>query len=54
MLPESQIAKKIDELAKILKEKIKVAIIDDEITTEDDFNRILVCNNSCWVLGELA
>lgn len=44
----------MDELSKLLKEKIKVAIIDDELTTEEDFNRILVCNNSCWVLGELA
>lgn len=54
MLPEHSIIKRIDELAKLLKEKIKVAIIDDEIASEDDFNRILVCNNSCWVLGELA
>lgn len=54
MLSEDQISKRIDPLTKLLKEKIKVALIDDEITTEDDFNRILVCNNSAWVLGELA
>jgi hypothetical protein len=54
MIPDHIIAKRIDDLINLLKEKLKVAIMEYEIEKEDDFNRILVCNNSCWALGELA
>lgn len=28
--------------------------MEEELDSEEDFNRVLVCNNSCWALGELA
>jgi Ni2+-binding GTPase involved in maturation of urease and hydrogenase len=44
----------LDELVELLNEKLKVAIIENDIEKDDDFNRVLVCNNSCWALGEIA
>eukprot|EP00347_Sterkiella_histriomuscorum_P015989 403354925 len=53
-MPDHVVAKRLDELVFLLQDKLKVAMIQQELEQEEDFNRVLVCNNSCWALGELT
>jgi hypothetical protein len=54
VIPSQQLAKRTDELIKLLMEKLRIAMHDFDIDKEDDYNRILVCNNGCWAIGEIA
>jgi len=53
-LPVPVLANKADELLDILQAKLKIAMADFNIDNEDDYQRILVCNNGCWAIGEIA
>lgn len=53
-MPELVLAKKVKEIVGILLDKLQIAMTDVEMEREEDFKRILVCNNGCWLIGELA
>lgn len=53
-IPDRVIRKRAEEIVILLKEKLRIAMYDFDMEKEDDFKRILVCNNGCWTIGELA
>ena len=53
-MPENILVTRVHELLNILKEKLRVAMIDYDIEDEEDYKKILVCNNGCWLIGEIA
>ena len=53
-MPDKILATRVHELLNILKDKLRVAMIDYDIEDEDDYKKILVCNNGCWLIGEIA
>ena len=54
VIPSQQLSKRTDELLKIFMDTLKMAMSDYDIDREEDYNRILVCNNGCWAIGEIA
>ena len=53
-MPVEILEKRVQDLITVLKEKLKGALINYDIDDEDDYKKILVCNNGCWLLGEIA
>jgi hypothetical protein len=53
-IPDTLLRKKVHDFAPVLKEKLQIAMLDYDIDEEYEEKKILVCNNSCWLLGELA
>jgi len=53
-IPTKALEKRADELLSIMIDKVKYAQgkIDPEINSH--MKRILVCNNACWAIGEMA
>lgn len=54
MFPQRKVVSKLEELVQLLRELLTIASINGEIEKEEDFNKLLVCNNSCWAIGELS
>jgi len=54
VIPSQQLAKRTDELLVIFMETLRIAMSEYDIDKEEDYNRILVCNNGCWAIGEIA
>lgn len=46
--------KRCHDIVLLLNQKLKEAVKFDNVDNEDDFNRVLVCNNASWTIGELA
>ncbi len=53
-VPSSVLSKRVDELIEILTAKLRCALEHFDIENENDVKRILVCNNACWAIGEIA
>jgi hypothetical protein len=54
MIPPKVLAKNISQIVEVMMEKLRLAMCDYDLDREDDFKKILICNNVCWVIGELS
>ena len=53
-IPNALIIKRGKDLVRILQEKLKDAGSYFQIDSEKSFDMILVCNNACWAIGDIA
>ena len=53
-MPKSLLDKHGQELLLILKDKMKKAVMDIKNDDSEELKTMQVCNNSCWVIGEIA
>jgi transportin-1 len=53
-IPKSLLVKRGYEIVSILQERLKEAVKSYNMASEEDYSKILVCNNACWAIGEIA
>lgn len=53
-IPNSLIMKRGKDLVKILQEKLKDAGSFFSVDNDFSYDKILVCNNACWAIGDIA
>jgi hypothetical protein len=53
-MPVSLIRQKSQDIVKILLNLLKEAGIYQSMDNEDSYEKIMVCNNACWAIGEIS
>ncbi len=53
-IPNITLSKRAPELLDIMIDKLKYAQIQINPSNPSDLKRIMVCNNACWAIGEMA
>jgi hypothetical protein len=53
-IPNHVIKNRCNDLIILLTLKLKQVGNITNLDNEDDFNKVLVCNNACWAIGEIS
>lgn len=53
-IPDIALSKRADEIINVMIDKLKFAKVEINPNNPADLKRIMVCNNACWAIGEMA